>query len=421
MVELKINEEFRALIQPLSEDEFKDLEKSILEEGIRDPLYIWKGFIIDGHHRYELAKKHNLDFKIHVMEFVNEVEAKIWMIQNQLARRNLNPAQRINLQVELEPLHKASLELERKAEMDRFVKEGKPVSTKPITTRQSMADAAGVGHGTVWRFKEVKTKALDPDVEHVPKEIFDKVMSGELPISTAHKEIRRTEKKIKAAEEMKEAAKYYKPVDNIKIVHADFYPWCNENLEDDSVDLILTDPPYPKEFLYLWDELGEVAARVLKPGGYLATYSGQLYLDHVMSVLGEHLSYVWTMALQHKGATQLVNPRQLICAWKPILIYTKGDAGKIISASGSALVDFIGDDYREKGFHEWGQGETAVGYIMKTLSKPNELVLDPFVGGGTTLVVARDLKRKCIGIEIDEQYIDIIKSNILKPKQEELF
>jgi len=421
MVELKINEDFRKLIPPLTEDEFAELEKSVLEEGIRDPLYVWNGFIIDGHHRYKLAKKHNLDFKIHEMYFDDDISAKIWMIENQFARRNLISAQRIDLHCQLEDMYKELGELEDKRDLERFLNEGIPVPKRRKSTRERIADGAGVGHGQVWKYKEIKEKALDPNIEYVTKELFDSVYMGVVPISTAHKEIRSIEKKVKAVEEMKEAAKYYKSIDNIEIINADFYTWCNENLEDESVDLILTDPPYPKEFLHVWSQLGEVAARVLKPNGYLATYSGQLYLDYVMHELGQHLSYVWTVALQHKGATQLVNPRQLICAWKPILIYKKGVAGKIESASGSALVDFIGDDYREKGYHEWGQGESAVGYIMKTLSKPNELVLDPFVGGGTTLAVACDLKRKCIGIEIDEQYINIIKSNLMKPKTKLLF
>ena len=55
-----------------------------------------------------------------------------------------------------------------------------------------------------------------------------------------------------------------------------------------------------------------------------------------------------------------------------------------------------------------------LGYLMKTFSTPNDLVLDTFVGGGTTLAVAKALKRKCIGIEKDQRYMDVIKSRLLK-------
>jgi hypothetical protein len=123
-------------------------------------------------------------------------------------------------------------------------------------------------------------------------------------------------------------------------------------------------------------------------------------------MLDEHLSYCWMISLYHTGPTQLVHPRNAVCTWKPILIYRKGEPGKFENT----LVDSIADDYRDKDFHDWGQGESAVSYLMRTFSAPNELVLDCFAGGGTTLAVAKALKRKCIGIEIDAQYVDAIKS-----------
>jgi adenine specific DNA methylase Mod len=123
-------------------------------------------------------------------------------------------------------------------------------------------------------------------------------------------------------------------------------------------------------------------------------------------MLDEHLSYCWMMSLYHTGQTELVHPRNAVCTWKPILVYRKGEPGKFENA----LVDSITNDYRDKEFHNWGQGESAVSYLMRTFSSPNDLVLDPFAGGGTTLAVAKALKRKCIGIEKDEQYLDAIKS-----------
>jgi DNA modification methylase len=47
-------------------------------------------------------------------------------------------------------------------------------------------------------------------------------------------------------------------------------------------------------------------------------------------------------------------------------------------------------------------------------SKENDLVLDPFAGSGTVLVIAEKLNRKWIGIEINEEYCEIIKERILK-------
>jgi hypothetical protein len=247
-------------------------------------------------------------------------------------------------------------------------------------------------------------------VEKGTPELVAKVDSEKITINAAYKEIKSAEKKSERKKEIEAAAKLYKEDESLQVVNADFYPWCNENLEDDSVSLVLTDPPYPKEFLPLWDKLGEVATRVLKPDGYLVAYSGQLYLPEVINALLKHLSYCWMVNLQHNGPTQLVYPRNAICTYKPILIFKKGEPGKF----DTTIVDTITKDFRDKDFHEWGQGESAVGYLMKSFSNPNDLVLDPFVGGGTTLAVAKSLKRKCIGIEKDQEYMDVIKSRLLK-------
>ena len=423
MVDLEINEEFKSLIPKLSTDEYKSLENSLIIEGIRDPIYVWNGVIVDGHNRYGLAKKNNLHFSIKQMSFDSSESVKIWILTNQLSRRNVTPFVRAELEMELETLHRSRLKALRAISVPTVLGIKTELPELPKDTRESIAKAAGVSYGYIHTVSRIKNSGK------VDKDVMDKLRSGKITASKVLKEIKREERKDHANQKMQEVAKLYKPDDSLQIINADFYKWCNDNISNASIDLIITDPPYPKEYLHVWNQLGEVAARVLKPGCYLATYSGQLYLDYVMKSLGEHLSYVWTIALQHTGATQLVHPRNLICRWKPILLYRKHDigktketgAGKIEGASGSALNDFIGDDYREKGFHEWGQGETAIGYLMKTLSYPNDLVLDPFVGGGTTLVVAKDLKRRCIGIEIDKQYISKIKTNIMNSDTKLIF
>ena len=91
---VKINPDFQNLIPKLTEDEYFGLEQSILVEGVRDPILTWNGFIVDGHNRYEIAKKHGLEFKTKDKDFVDEDEVKLWMINNQFSRRNLNIYQR---------------------------------------------------------------------------------------------------------------------------------------------------------------------------------------------------------------------------------------------------------------------------------------------------------------------------------------
>ena len=93
-MELKINSELKALIPPLTNDEYRLLEESIISEGCRDKLIVWDDTIIDGHNRYEICKKNGIDFNIEQKDFKDIEEAKDWMDFNQLARRNLTPDQR---------------------------------------------------------------------------------------------------------------------------------------------------------------------------------------------------------------------------------------------------------------------------------------------------------------------------------------
>jgi hypothetical protein len=90
--------ELKQFILPLSAEEFRALEQNILAEGCRDPLVVWKKsdnklILVDGHNRLEICQRHNLPYKIKKIEFSNIDDAKGWMVDNQLGRRNLNPDQ----------------------------------------------------------------------------------------------------------------------------------------------------------------------------------------------------------------------------------------------------------------------------------------------------------------------------------------
>src|SRR5665647_2795839 len=89
-MELKIDQEFKDLIPALSVDEVLNLEQSILNEGYRDSLVTWNGYLIDGHNRYAICTKHGIPFTINEMEFDSRADVEIWMIRNQKGRRNVS-------------------------------------------------------------------------------------------------------------------------------------------------------------------------------------------------------------------------------------------------------------------------------------------------------------------------------------------
>ena len=90
---VNIDPEFKKLIPPLTKEERSQLEKNILAEGCRDPLTIWQrqNILLDGHNRYEICDKYGIEFYVSEIELSNREEAKIWILRNQLGRRNLSP------------------------------------------------------------------------------------------------------------------------------------------------------------------------------------------------------------------------------------------------------------------------------------------------------------------------------------------
>lgn len=92
---LKVNPEFQTLIPPLTDDEYKRLETSLINngwEGWRGPILVWDGVIVDGHNRYRICQEHGIAFTTKNMHFSGEDSAKLFIIDNQLRRRNLPPA-----------------------------------------------------------------------------------------------------------------------------------------------------------------------------------------------------------------------------------------------------------------------------------------------------------------------------------------
>jgi hypothetical protein len=91
---VRIDPEFSNLIPEITVEEKDALEKSILEEGCRDPLVKWGDILLDGHNRYEICQRRGIQFKTIVKSFGTREQAKLWIICNQLSRRNISPEQR---------------------------------------------------------------------------------------------------------------------------------------------------------------------------------------------------------------------------------------------------------------------------------------------------------------------------------------
>ena len=88
-MDLRVDDEFKNLLHPLTTEQYNLLEKGIIEEGCRDALVVWNDTIVDGHNRYEICTKHGIGFRVEQKEFENREAALDWIDFNQIGRRNL--------------------------------------------------------------------------------------------------------------------------------------------------------------------------------------------------------------------------------------------------------------------------------------------------------------------------------------------
>lgn len=168
------------------------------------------------------------------------------------------------------------------------------------------------------------------------------------------------------------------------------------DLEDGSVDLILTDPPYGDDALPSYAKLAEFAAAKLKPGGSLVCYTGQSILPGVLDTLGKYLRYWWTLSLEHAAGGQQLPGKWVFVEWKPVVWFVKDHR-----EGRSYVADRIRGTRPDKDQHEWAQGVEEVVYLVESLTDLGGLVVDPFAGSGSFGRAALKLGRRFVGADLD--------------------
>ena len=177
---ITINEDLRAYIDPLTEDEYTALERSLLAEGCRDALVLWGDLLVDGHNRYGICKKHDIAFNTKQnTTFTSMDDVHLWMIDNHLGRRSVSDFQRGVL-----ALRKKEIVATRVAQTPV-----PPSSTESTTdsavqakneaplTREAVARAARVSSATLGHIDKIQKTAAP--------ELVGAVKSGLISINAA--------------------------------------------------------------------------------------------------------------------------------------------------------------------------------------------------------------------------------------------
>lgn len=419
---LEIKEEFKKLIPPLTSEEFNQLEQNCLAEGIREAILTWNGFIIDGHNRYEIATKWNLDYQTKSKHFKDELDAKIWMVNNQFGRRNLQDFVKGELMKALEELEKQKGQEVYKETVGRPKKESLSIIDNDLkhNTQKIVAEKLGWSTGKKAQFDVVVKKA--------PEEVKEKLRTGEVSINQAYQEIKKEEKKINF--ELKKS-EFEKPIELINtkqnIIHGNSIEIL-PSIEKYSFDLLLSDPPYGMDFksgwsnkdkiqndkiedtVFLFENVLKESVSLLKDDAHFYLFGNIEYISQIQPIIEKYLNLknilIWDRKVIGMGDLKTYGKSYDIIyfgynkVWKDLNGVRDRD-----------LLSFNRVD-PAKNIHPTEKPIDLLEFLIKKSTKENDKILDPFCGGGSTLVACKNTNRLATGIEIESKYVELIKERI---------
>jgi site-specific DNA-methyltransferase (adenine-specific) len=373
------------LFPMLSASELNELTDSIKHEGLLNPCVRQGDILLDGRNRLAACRLAGVEPSF--TEYRGDSPVA-FIIGVNLMRRHLDKGQKIALGLEIEP-HFAEEAKKRQGTRTDLVEQ---CPTKFERSRDQAAAAVGVSGKLLSAAKAIRE--ADPVR-------FEKVKQGKLSVAKAKKEIKAEQNKrdLTAAQETisSEKRKDIEAVCDLRVCS------CAELFASGiRPDAVITDPPYPAEFLSVFSEL----AIACKDVPLVAVMSGQSYLPEVMRRICEHLKYRWTIAyLTPGGQSVQLFPAKVNCFWKPVLLF-----GESTEWIGDVSKSSVNDN--DKRFHGWGQSESGMADLIERLTKPGQLVCDPFLGGGTTAIVSLALGRKFVGCDIDAECVSLSRRRI---------
>ena len=399
-----------ALVPEASDTEKAALADDIRTNGLRVPVVLHEGKVLDGRHRYEACRAAGVECTFR--DYEGDDPAAFVLSMN-LARRHLTESQRAMVGARLVTEKRGG---DRKS--DRCLNSGidqVAAARATNTSRFSVQQAARVIRGAApsvvaavdagevavsdaaavaGKARTVQEAAIEAVRAHPEKQARATGGAGRAK-TTLKREAERAERRQAKADAMSRCA----PADPrlFTCPVADLH----RDVDAGSVDAIITDPPYPREYVHTYGELATFAAHALRPGGLLLAIASTPYMRDILNLMHvDGLEYRWMIAYYQQQARQQVHAARVSVQWKPWLAYTR--TGGQPEGYSTDFIDSGPHSAADKQRHHWGQTPAGIGAVIdEWLKAPGSLICDPFCGGGSTLVAAVRLGHRVIGADVD--------------------
>jgi DNA modification methylase len=201
---------------------------------------------------------------------------------------------------------------------------------------------------------------------------------------------------------------------------------CQEGikkLDSESVDLILTDPPYglnkegiknDSDLSLFYNTLPEFY-RVLKKDSFFITFFSTKFLPELFK--NNPFAYYWQIILYCPNGS--VRSSIGYTKFMSVIIFKKGNP-KVKKANKDIFIDTPGRMVEpEEGYinHPTPKPTKFIKESLEMFSKEGDLILDPFIGSGSTAVACQDINRNFIGFEINKEYCDLANKRLRVKKK----
>lgn len=207
-------------------------------------------------------------------------------------------------------------------------------------------------------------------------------------------------------------------IENIlnRVIHGDCFKIL-PRIPNNSIDFIITDPPYgikkkgindTKDSRYYNKPFKEMF-RVLKPNSFCLTFASIEKLNRISRKVSQYFDYEWSIICYQPN--NMIRGRLGFSKYFMLLVFSKGEP-TYKEPMRDVLVYNVHTSKRGKINHPTTKPVYFFRRVIEKLTDKGDIVLDPFIGSGTTAIACKQLSRNYIGIEIKEKYCKISRNRL---------